>query len=226
VTPTLSVFLSFRKFSYTSSMYKNDIARPSLWRRKLNLKATFESGSSYLSVKRLLPGALNLGLIGSTCTASPRTRSRTRARQAPSPNLPTAPDCSGASRNRKQNRSKIKKMFIFWFQALRSRRFQRGVDRVNLHRSTRYNIALVHGSSAPTFLSVVARVEIEANLESGLSCIPVSNTKKIRRYQHGFRPLSSCTAPPDDTLRAGVELRSAATQIECESKIRKRIIIF
>ena len=37
-----------------------------LKRRKLKLKATFESGSSHLSFKRSHPGAFNMGLIGST----------------------------------------------------------------------------------------------------------------------------------------------------------------
>jgi hypothetical protein len=41
----------------------------SVWRRKLNLKATFESGQSRLSFKRIVPGAFNTSLIGSTCTA-------------------------------------------------------------------------------------------------------------------------------------------------------------
>jgi hypothetical protein len=40
-------------------------------RRKLNLKAKFESGSSGFSFKRLVPGAFYVGLIGSTCTARP-----------------------------------------------------------------------------------------------------------------------------------------------------------
>jgi len=40
-----------------------------VWRRKLNLKAKFESGSSHLSLRQLDPGAFNVGLIGSTCTA-------------------------------------------------------------------------------------------------------------------------------------------------------------
>jgi hypothetical protein len=38
----------------------------------LNLKAKFESGLSYFSFNRLIPGAFNVGLIGSTCTALPR----------------------------------------------------------------------------------------------------------------------------------------------------------
>jgi hypothetical protein len=42
-----------------------------LERRKLNLKAKFEGGSSYHSFKRLVPGAFNVGSIGSTCTALP-----------------------------------------------------------------------------------------------------------------------------------------------------------
>ena len=43
-----------------------------VYRRKLKLKAKFEGGSSYYSFKRLVPGAFNLGLTGSACTASPR----------------------------------------------------------------------------------------------------------------------------------------------------------
>ena len=35
------------------------------------LKAKVESSSSYLGVKRLVSGAFNVGLIGSTCTALP-----------------------------------------------------------------------------------------------------------------------------------------------------------
>jgi hypothetical protein len=41
-------------------------------RRKLNLKAQVQSSASQFSFKRLVPGGLNLGLIGSTCTALPR----------------------------------------------------------------------------------------------------------------------------------------------------------
>jgi len=37
----------------------------------VKLKAKFESGSSHVSLKRLVPGAFNVGLIGSTCTALP-----------------------------------------------------------------------------------------------------------------------------------------------------------
>jgi hypothetical protein len=40
-------------------------------RRKLKLKAKFEGGSSYYSFKRSVPGAVNLDIIGSTCTALP-----------------------------------------------------------------------------------------------------------------------------------------------------------
>ena len=40
-------------------------------RRKLNLKAKFESGLSHFSFKRLVQCAFNVGLIGSTCTALP-----------------------------------------------------------------------------------------------------------------------------------------------------------
>jgi len=42
-----------------------------LYRRKLNLKAKFEGGSSYYSCKRVVPGAFNMGFIGSTCAALP-----------------------------------------------------------------------------------------------------------------------------------------------------------
>jgi len=42
---------------------------PLLLRRKLKLKAKSESSLPYFSFKRLVPGAFNLGLIGSTCTA-------------------------------------------------------------------------------------------------------------------------------------------------------------
>jgi len=44
---------------------------PLVVRRKLKLKAKFESGQSYLSVKSNDPGAFNMGFIGSTCTGLP-----------------------------------------------------------------------------------------------------------------------------------------------------------
>jgi len=44
-----------------------------LYRRKLNLKAKLESVSSYCSFKRLVPGIVNVGLTGSTCTTLPST---------------------------------------------------------------------------------------------------------------------------------------------------------
>jgi hypothetical protein len=37
----------------------------------MNLKAKFESGSSYSRCERLVPGAFKVRLIGSTCTAVP-----------------------------------------------------------------------------------------------------------------------------------------------------------
>jgi hypothetical protein len=37
----------------------------------LNLKAKFEGVSSYFGFKRSVPGAFNVGLKGSTCTALP-----------------------------------------------------------------------------------------------------------------------------------------------------------
>jgi hypothetical protein len=48
-----------------------DGASAFMYRRKLNLKAKFESGLSYVSFKGLMPGAFNVGLIGSSCTALP-----------------------------------------------------------------------------------------------------------------------------------------------------------
>jgi len=45
--------------------------RALMYRRKLNLEATVESGSSYFSFKRLVSGAYNAVLIGSTCTILP-----------------------------------------------------------------------------------------------------------------------------------------------------------
>jgi len=42
-----------------------------VYRRKLNLIPTFESGSSYFGFKRIVPSAFNMGLIGSTCTTLP-----------------------------------------------------------------------------------------------------------------------------------------------------------
>jgi hypothetical protein len=44
-------------------------------RRKLKLKAKFESGSSYFTFKRLHLGAFNVGFIGVTYTAQPRSAS-------------------------------------------------------------------------------------------------------------------------------------------------------
>jgi hypothetical protein len=49
-------------------------------RRKLNLKANFEGGSSYFSCKSLIPSAFNVGLTWATCTASPWRQWRTWAR--------------------------------------------------------------------------------------------------------------------------------------------------
>jgi len=43
-----------------------------VYRRKLNLKATFQSGSSGFSVKRFVPDAFNAGFIWLTYTALPR----------------------------------------------------------------------------------------------------------------------------------------------------------
>jgi len=40
-------------------------------RLKLNLKAKFVNSPCYLSFKCIYPGAFNLGLIGSICTALP-----------------------------------------------------------------------------------------------------------------------------------------------------------
>ena len=38
---------------------------------QVEFESEFESNSSYFSFKRLVPGAFNLVLIGSTCTALP-----------------------------------------------------------------------------------------------------------------------------------------------------------
>jgi len=40
--------------------------------RKSNVKANFKSGPSRYSIKRLIPGASNVGLIESTCKSLPR----------------------------------------------------------------------------------------------------------------------------------------------------------
>jgi hypothetical protein len=40
-------------------------------RRKLNLKAKFEGGSSYYTLEHLVPRAFTMGSIGSTCTTLP-----------------------------------------------------------------------------------------------------------------------------------------------------------
>ena len=42
-----------------------------MWRRKLDLKATFESGSSHFRFERPDPGGFNVGCIGSARTALP-----------------------------------------------------------------------------------------------------------------------------------------------------------
>ena len=47
-----------------------------VWWHNLNLKAKFEGGSPYDGFKRLVPGAVNMGFIGSTCTALPRRAAR------------------------------------------------------------------------------------------------------------------------------------------------------
>ena len=47
------------------------LQHPVLQPRKLNLKANFETGPAYLSFKCIDPGAFNVGLIGSACTALP-----------------------------------------------------------------------------------------------------------------------------------------------------------
>jgi len=44
---------------------------PFMYRRKSKFKAKFESGTSYYCFKRLVPGAFKVGLIGSSCAASP-----------------------------------------------------------------------------------------------------------------------------------------------------------
>jgi len=41
------------------------------YRRNLNLKPEVQTSTSHLSFKRSVPGAFNMGLIGSTCTALP-----------------------------------------------------------------------------------------------------------------------------------------------------------
>jgi len=63
-------------------------AAPRCSRHKLYLKGKLQSSSSYCSFKRLVPGAFNMGLIGSTCTALPRATSAWRASRA-------APTCRG-----------------------------------------------------------------------------------------------------------------------------------
>jgi hypothetical protein len=55
-------------------MLQNSNASPfraSMQRRKLKLKAKFESGLSYFSFERLVPGGFKVGLIWSACTALP-----------------------------------------------------------------------------------------------------------------------------------------------------------
>jgi hypothetical protein len=47
-----------------------------LQRRKLNLKAEFESSVAHISLQRLIPVGFNVGLIGSTWTALPCWGSR------------------------------------------------------------------------------------------------------------------------------------------------------
>jgi len=50
-------------------------AVPQLYRRMLKLKAKLESSSSHYSFKSLLvvPGGFNMGFIGSSCSAPPRS---------------------------------------------------------------------------------------------------------------------------------------------------------
>ena len=55
---------------------------PVWYQRKLKLKAKFETGPPYLSFKSIDPGAFNVGLIGSTCTALPCD---TGSRPSPAP---------------------------------------------------------------------------------------------------------------------------------------------
>jgi len=63
---------------------------PQLKRRKLNLKAKIESGVSYFSFKSLIPGAFNVTLIGSACTALPSAAAaRHAAAFAGSPPVPS-----------------------------------------------------------------------------------------------------------------------------------------
>ena len=50
----------------TSLAWRGSHTRAVLWRRKLNLKAKFESSISHFSFKRLVPGGFNLGFRGST----------------------------------------------------------------------------------------------------------------------------------------------------------------
>jgi hypothetical protein len=70
-------------------------ATPTVYWRKLNLKAEVESGSSQFSFKRLVPGGFNLDFIGSTCTALPR-----RAVSAAQRRRPTASGTAVAPRPR------------------------------------------------------------------------------------------------------------------------------
>ena len=67
-----------------------------LKRRKKNLIAKFQSASLYYSFKRLVPGAFNMGLIGSTCTGLPGVSVPCSGPPAPTP-LRAAPRFSGAS---------------------------------------------------------------------------------------------------------------------------------
>ena len=72
---------------------------PSLYRRKLKLKANLESSLTYFSFERLVPGAFNVSLIGSICTALPRAvaMAAAMAAVARAAAAAAAAKCSGAS---------------------------------------------------------------------------------------------------------------------------------
>jgi len=50
----------------TDGELRDDVPDPDMYRRKLQLKAKLESNSSYVRFKGLVPGAFNVGFMGST----------------------------------------------------------------------------------------------------------------------------------------------------------------
>jgi hypothetical protein len=69
VAACAAALASPKSFSATSTSFFASSSFSLVQRRKSNLKANLESSLSYFSFEHLVPGAVNLGLIGSSCTA-------------------------------------------------------------------------------------------------------------------------------------------------------------